>query len=148
MSAGDAHRVRLRGTVPVALAPVRASELFTPSGERRWADGWDPVFPAATADDTEPGTVFQIGAPGPVTWVVAARDPGRLVRYALVEPGRRAGTVEVKCAAGEPGTIATVTYDMTALSESGVRWLAEFAAGYETFLASWRDAIAATLASG
>jgi hypothetical protein len=141
-------RARLQGTVPVALPPRAAMKLFSPSGERAWAHGWDPVFPVVTDDETAPGTVFQTDAHGAVTWVVAARDGDRSVRYALVEAGRRAGTVEVECAPGVDGaTIATVTYDMTALGRAGEQWLTAFAAGYEGFMADWRAAIADTLAS-
>jgi hypothetical protein len=134
----------LRGTVPVALAPADAMALFTPSGERAWAHGWDPSFPVATEDETAPGTVFSTGEA--VTWVVASRDADRRVRYALVEPGRRAGTVEVACAVAADGTtIATVIYDMTALSAAGEEWLTGFAAEYDAFLEHWRAAIAAAL---
>jgi hypothetical protein len=38
-------RVRLTGQIDVALPPPRAFTLFTPSGERAWAEGWDPGFP-------------------------------------------------------------------------------------------------------
>ena len=44
---------------------------------------------------------------------------------------------------GSGTTIATVTYDMTALSGDGERWLAEFAAGYDSYLDHWSHAIAA-----
>jgi hypothetical protein len=39
-------RVRLSGHIDVALPPPRAFTLFTPAGERAWAEGWDPQFPA------------------------------------------------------------------------------------------------------
>ena len=51
-------RLRLVGSVRVALAPADAFALFTPSGERRWAAGWDPWFPVVAEDETAPGTVF------------------------------------------------------------------------------------------
>ena len=37
-------RVVLTGAVAVAAPPCEAFELFTPEGERRWVDGWDPVW--------------------------------------------------------------------------------------------------------
>jgi hypothetical protein len=46
---------------------------------------------------------------------------------------------------GSGTTIATVTYDMTALSEDGDRWLAEFAAGYDDYLDHWCHAIATAI---
>jgi hypothetical protein len=38
-------RVRLTGTIGVPLPPTEAFALFTPTGERAWAEGWDPRFP-------------------------------------------------------------------------------------------------------
>ncbi len=142
MTRRNHRRMRLRGTVAVRLPPAAALELFTPSGERRWARGWDPSFPAPPADETEPGTVFETGGHGPVTWVVIGPGSGSAMKYAVVAPGIRAGTIEVACADDGSGTtIATVTYDMTALSADGERWLADFAAGYHGYLDHWRDAI-------
>jgi Polyketide cyclase / dehydrase and lipid transport len=142
----DRRRLRLRGTVAVPVPPAEAIELFTPSGERRWASGWDPSFPAPAADETEPGTVFETNSHGPLTWVVVGRESGRSVKYAIVAPGIRAGTIEVACAdAGSGTTIATVTYDMTALSADGEGWLADFAAGYDAYLDHWCHAISAAI---
>ena len=142
MTGRDHRRVRLHGTLAVQVPPAEAIELFTPSGERDWADGWDPSFPAPAADETEPGTVFETGGHGSLTWIVVARESGRSIKYAVVAPGVRAGTIEVGCADdGSGATTATVTYDMTALSADGERWLAEFAAEYDGYLDHWRDAI-------
>ena len=128
------------------VPPAEAIELFTPSGERRWAEGWDPSFPAPVADETEPGTVFETDAHGSLTWVVVDRENGRRMRYAVVAPGIRAGTIDVACADDGSGrTVATVIYDMTALSSDGERWLAEFAAGYDRYMDHWRDAIGAAI---
>lgn len=142
MNAGGSRRVRLRGTVEVQLPPAEAFELFTPSGERRWAHGWDPRFPSPPEDETEPGTVFETDSHGPLTWVVTTREPQRSISYAVVAPGIRAGTVAVECAPhGATATNATVTYDMTALSEAGERWLTDFAAGYDSYMEHWAHAI-------
>lgn len=144
---GRSHRrLRLRGTVAVRLAPAEATELFTPSGERRWAHGWDPGFPAPAADETELGTVFETDSHGALTWVVVGCERGRSMKYAVVAPGIRAGTIEVVCADdGSGATIATVTYDMTALSAAGELWLTEFSAGYDAYLGHWGHAIATAL---
>src|SRR6202012_4650275 len=107
--------------------------------------GWDPTFPAAVPDETAPGTVFQTtAAHGAVTWVVAGRRD-HWIRYALIEAGVRAGTVEVRCEPAGDAAIATVVYDLTALSSAGDDRLQEFASGYEAFMEQWRAAIAAAL---
>lgn len=52
--------VVLTGSFTVPLGAEAAYRLFTPEGERAWADGWSPAYPleGAYADDTAPGTVF------------------------------------------------------------------------------------------
>jgi hypothetical protein len=48
----------------------------------------------------------------------------------VAQTGVRAGIVEAECAAAEDATtVATVSYDMTALGVDGERWLEEFAGG-------------------
>ena len=134
------RRVRCTGTVRLPPGLAAPLDLFTPEGERAWAAGWDPQFPAPAEDDSEPGTVFQTrhGA-HPVTWIVASREPGRSIRYTRVIADQDAGTVSVTL---DSETEVTVSYDLTALSEPGAAHLAEFAAGYPQFLQHWEQAIA------
>ena len=144
------RRVVLRGVVPVELPPERAFHLFTPVGERLWAPGWEPVFPAGEAGDgSAAGTVFVTDAGGVTTfWTVVERGPD-LVRYARVTPGVSAGTVEVRVrAAGADAASAEVTYDLTALTDDGDARLAELESGYDAFLESWREAISTAVSSG
>ena len=111
------RRARLSGSVRLPPGCETALFLFTPRGEKLWADGWDPQFPAPAEDDTEPGTVFETAhGPQRTTWVVCAREPGRSVRYARVVHGQNAGTVTVTL--DDAGT-ATVEYDLTALVRRG-----------------------------
>jgi len=139
-------RVRLTGSLDVGLPPAQAFTLFTPTGERAWAHGWDPEFPSPGADETEPGVVFRTRHGGHVTtWTVASREPGRAISYTRVTPGDRAGIVSVRCQAAAPGTRVTVGYDLTALAPEANAELDRFAAGYPGFLASWERAIADTL---
>jgi hypothetical protein len=134
------RRARLSGSVRLPPGCEAALFLFTPRGERLWADGWDPQFPAPADDDTEPGTVFEtVTGSQRTTWVVCAREPGRSVRYARVVQGRNAGTVTVTL--DDAGT-ATVDYDLTALSDAAAADLAQFAAHYAQYLQHWEEAIA------
>ena len=130
----------LRGTVRVDGPPERTFHLFTPVGERLWAEGWDPLFPAGEqGDGAEPGTVFVTAAHGRETiWVVLDRGADA-VRYARITPGHLAGTVEVRLRDDE----AEVTYDLTALTDDAQPELEDFAAGYDAFMAEWERAIAA-----
>jgi Polyketide cyclase / dehydrase and lipid transport len=135
---------RMTGTLEVELPPEEAFRLFTARGERDWVDGWDPRFPADTPDDTAPGTVFETDVHGErTTWVVAERDAGRRISYARVTPDSRAGTVTVELRPSERGSLVTVTYVLTALSDDARPELESFAAGYPEFLRGWQEAIAA-----
>lgn len=119
--------------------------LFTPRGEKLWADDWDPQFPAPADDDTEPGTVFETShGEQRTTWVVCAREPGRSVRYARITHGQNAGTVTVTL---DGAGAATVDYDLTALSDGAATELARFAAHYPRYLRHWEQAIAAATSS-
>jgi hypothetical protein len=130
----------------VALAPEDAFELFTPRGEREWAPGWQPRFPAPTSDDSEPGTVFETDAHGHrATWLVTERIRGKRIAYAQVIPGERAGRITVTLKATDGESQVDVTYEMTPLSPEGAHHLTQFADGYSEYLRSWRDAIAECL---
>jgi hypothetical protein len=141
-------RYRLAGRVTVPLPPSVAFTLFTPRGEERWVDGWQPRFPTATDDDSAPGTVFVTAVHGEeTTWVVLDREPGRRMSYARVTPKSRAGTVSVLLEDDGNGHSAVeVTYDLTGLSSEGDQRLAELAAGYSDMLKSWESAISTMLA--
>jgi hypothetical protein len=135
---------KLTGRIQVPLPPGEAFRLFTPRGEQDWAHGWHPSFPAAAADDTEPGTVFETSAHGQHTiWLVTDRQPGRRISYARVTPGDQAGTVTVTISAADHHSEAEVTYQLTALTGPATSKLREFADGYTAYLQSWQDAITA-----
>lgn len=137
-------RVRLTGEFDVALPPTRAFPLFTPRGERAWADGWDPHFPDDPSDDTDPGAVFETAGHGHhAVWIVLDRRAPSSITYARVVPGDRAGTVTVSLAESDGGSRVQVTYDLTALRPEAEPALAKFAADYPAYLTSWETAIAA-----
>jgi len=137
---------RLTGRLSVPLPPSQAFRLFTPLGERDWAPGWEPRFPAPTVDDTDPGTAFITDAHGQVrTWIVVDRESARRIRYANVASGDRASLITVELAPVATASEVTVTYDVTALSDAGARELAHFAHGYARYLDSWQEQILAYL---
>ena len=138
------RHVHLTGTVRVPATGAEAFRLVTPRGEREWSPGWDPQFMAPNDDDSAPGTVFQVshGDAAPTTWIVCRRDGDRFVQYARWIPSRNAGLVTVTLVRDGDGSVATVEYELTALTDEGTELLATFASGYEHFLASWETAIA------
>jgi hypothetical protein len=134
-----------RGIVRVALPPERALWYFTPEGERAWAPGWDPAYPAAPEDGTALGTVFVTYDHGHDTvWVVVDRSE-RSMGYARVSPDVQAGTVKVQCLADGPATRAEIAYDLTALRPAAQAALQRFADGYDNFLKEWERLIATAL---
>jgi hypothetical protein len=134
-------RIVCTGEIRVPLAPEDAVELFTAEGERRWAGPeWNPTYPA---DDDD--TVFRTDAHGQATVWVTVERAARVRRYARVAAGVDAGTVTVRCRPDGAGTVAEVTYELTALTPYGDARLHHFAADYEEFLAGWERAIAAAV---
>lgn len=141
-----AWRRCLSGRLYVPLPPAQAFRLFTPLGERDWAPGWEPRFPAPTPDDSAPGTVFVTETPGLVrTWVVVEREHHRRIGYTNVAPGDRASHITVELTPVFAGSEVTVTYDVTALSEAGAHVVAHFAEGFAPYLDSWQRQIDAYL---
>lgn len=139
-------RYNLTGHLTVPLPADEAFRLFTARGEQRWAPHWEPRFPAAVADDADPGTVFETTARGETTtWTVVDSAPPRHIRYARVTPHTSAGTVTVTLDEAGAHTEVTVTYELTALTDTAAVHLRQFAETYPTFLATWQNAITDTL---
>jgi hypothetical protein len=140
------RRTVLRATeVTVDLPVEQALKLFTPEGERIWADGWDPQYPEADRREG-PGAVFTTEHGGhQTTWIMVDHGPGG-VRYARVTQGMTAGTVAVDVVeSSERSTRVRVTYDLTALTSAGEAWLEAFDADYDTAIGGWSSEIAAGL---
>jgi hypothetical protein len=131
--------------ITVGLPREPAMALFTPEGERRWADGWDPQYPEAARREG-PGAVFTTDHGGhQTTWIMVDQRPDG-VRYARVTSGVSAGTVAVDVlGSADDTTQVRVTYDLTALFSAGEAWLDTFAAHYDHAIAAWGTEIAAAL---
>jgi hypothetical protein len=133
--------------ITVNLPPDHAMALFTPEGERLWADGWDPNYPEPRRREG-PGAVFTTGHGGHQTTWIMVDQGARDVRYARVTEAMTAGTVAVEVVGTREGsTQVRVTYDLTALSPAGETWIDAFDADYETAIGEWATEIAAALES-
>lgn len=140
--AASLYHARLVGAVKVPFDPADAFRLFTPLGEKEWAHGWDPLFPTPVEDDSQPGTVFEIAHDDTRSvWVVCQRESNNLIQYARVIPGKNAGTVTVRLVPQSTGSVATVEYELTALSARAATELAHFASHYPQFLSEWEESI-------
>jgi len=141
------RQITRRETLHFSAPVERVLPMFTPAGERLWAYGWDPRFPAGErGDGADPGTVFTTEHSGDVTtWIVVERTPSG-AQYARVAHGRNAGLVTVTCTPdGRDGTAAEVTYELTALTPEGDAELAHFEREYPTMMRHWQEAVAAAL---
>jgi hypothetical protein len=119
--------------------------MFTAEGERAWADGWDPSYPEPSRREGA-GAVFVTAHGGHhTTWImVDQRSDG--VRYTRVTDGMTAGTVAVDVLSSDDhSTRVAVTYDLTALSPEGERWLETFVSHYDAEIASWPNDIASAV---
>jgi hypothetical protein len=131
-------------------APLeRVFALFTAEGERSWAPGWEPTILSGAV---ERGSAFVTrNASGiQTTWIVADYRPaeGR-VSYARLAQGSNIGLVDVTCAAAEGGgTVVSVRYTLTGVSEQGRAFVREFLepTHYARMIDEWRVATAAALA--
>lgn len=130
-------------------APLeRVFPLFTAEGERQWAPGWEPVMLSGAV---ERGSAFLTRAHNNIetTWIVADYRPAEArVSYARLAQGSNIGLVDVSCTAAEGGTVVSVRYTLTGVSEQGRAFVREFLepARYARMIDEWRAATSAALA--
>ena len=127
--------------------------LFSPEGEKHWVPGWDYVNVMGTTDLSE-DYIFLTRSPDhgkDAIWVVKQYEPAsHLVQFYRIEPGIKVGVVTVGCTSAEPGrTTVEVTYQYTALSEAGERFIAGFdASTYSEFIGEWETLLTLFFESG
>jgi hypothetical protein len=135
----------------VALPAGRAFDLFTPEGEKAWAEGWEPEYLHPGDGRLAEGMVFRTGTGGEATlWVVTRCDRAAgEVEYVRATPGSRVAMVTVHCTPLDAArTRVAVRYAFTGLSEAGNEWIRAMDHGrYGAFVDSWRAAIEAMLAN-
>jgi hypothetical protein len=139
----------------VALPPAEAFTFFEPIGEKRWAEGWQPVFVSAEDAQLHDGSVFTVesphahGAPIHSVWTVSRYEPSRLIEYRNVLFGLRATQITVRCEPHASGTRVTVRYVYHGLSEQGDVLIAKMTPdAYRAMIDGWGTAIADYLKRG
>jgi len=144
------HVLRI-GKIVLPIAPDRAFQFFTPEGERSWIPEWEPEYLHPADGTLTTGLVFRTRAGGEETlWLVARYDPAGLeAEYVRIVPDSRMGTVSVRCeSAAVDQTEVHVTYELTALSESGNAVLTALSeSAYADMLHEWHESIVADLSS-
>ena len=143
-----AHATR-SATIRLDAPPERAFGMFTPLGERGWAQGWEPEFLHPLDGEACEGSVFITRAGGWETiWTTITHDlPGRAA-YSRVTPGLHAIIVEVRLRPAEDGgTLADVSYAFTALTSAGNDAVAEMVDGFDGWMEEWETSINRALVS-
>jgi hypothetical protein len=143
-----AHQTR-SATIRLDAPRERAFEMFTPLGERAWAQGWDPEFLHPPDGAAGEGSVFITRAGGVETiWTTIAHDPPARAAYSRVTPGLHAVIVQVRLRDAEDGgTLADVSYAFTALTPAGNAGVAEMAEGFGGWMEEWQTSINRALAA-
>jgi hypothetical protein len=138
--------ITCRGAFEVPVAAEAAGGLFTPEGERAWAEDWDPRYLDPESSAVEPGRVFVTDRQGSdAVWVITAVGQASIA-YARFDPRGVMGTIEVSwTAVAEGRTRVEVTYRSTATDEAMRPELKRFEAHYDMYMEHWREAIEATL---
>lgn len=129
--------------------PARVFPLFTPLGEKAWAQGWEPQI---LSGRQERGSVFRTVRDGrETTWIVVDYRPadGR-VSYARLAQESNMGLVDVSLSAAPGGgTEVSVRYTLTAINAQEEAFVSEFLEPrrYARMIEEWRVSTAAALAA-
>jgi hypothetical protein len=136
----------------LAGTPKEVFPLLCPVRETEWVNGWDPLNVWSESGAVEPGCVFVMpGEPAEAIWVTLRHDPAAFaVEFVKVTPGHTVGRISIRLSArGEKETAAQVSYEYTALSEEGERFVAEFTEDrYAEFMREWEGELNHFLATG
>lgn len=141
---------RRGATLSLQAPPEAAFEMFTPLGERAWAEGWDPEFLHPVDGRAGEGSVFVTRAGGRETvWTTIAHASPHRAAYSRVTPGFHAVIVDVRLRPADGGgSLVDVSYAFTALTPAGNQAVAEMVAGFAGWMAEWETSISRALAPG
>jgi len=127
--------------------------LFSPLGEKHWAQDWNPEMLYPASGVAQVGTVFTTQHANKQTriWTIIAyaREQAQ-VSYLNVLPDSHVSRIEISCEAeGMQATLACITYTLTALTPQGNTYLDGFTQEYYlAYISSWETAITYYLLHG
>jgi hypothetical protein len=136
------------GQFELPIPATEAIDYFTPEGEKRWVDGWNPTYPEGQPTEAA-GAVFVTSHGGTETvWVIDNID--RTVNtsaYSRITIGHHAGTVRVRCDDRPDGQcLVTVNYDMTSLAPQHPEVLDAYnESSFNAMMKDWATQVTATL---
>jgi hypothetical protein len=139
----------------LVASPADILPFLTATGERTWAEGWNPTVIHPTSGLEGEGHVFRTSSPSnPDTWWVCTEyslpsgsNPGRIT-YARFTPGQNVTTVHITLEAEGPDrTLASVRYTWTGLTAKGNAWIAaQKQDEFDVDLKEWETALNKALA--
>ncbi len=146
-----AEHVARSTSLKVALPAAQAFHLFTPEGEKKWAEGWAPRYLNSSNGAPHAGLVFVTSHGGHETvWTMTRHEPaGGIVEYVRSSPGAWHAIIRVALkASSKAAAVATVTYEYTGLSDEGNEYVRKMDdRRYAEFIGSWESAITKSLAA-
>lgn len=153
MSDFVAQHITRTHTIHLPAVPEQVFPLFSPLGEKHWAQDWNPEMLHPSSGVAELGTVFTTQHANQLakTWtIVAYAQEQAQISYVNVLPDSHLSRIDVRCEpAGARTTVARITYTLTALTERGNHYLAEFTEEhYQSYISSWETAITHYLLHG
>ncbi len=140
----EPRRAKLTGSIMLSAPIHEAFPLFSPLGEKHWAEGWDPEIVSPAGGEWTRDMVFRTrDADQEVIWIVAELDlEAHRVAYFRTVPDLLVARVEVRCRAMGDRTEATVGYSYVGLSDAGNAQIAEWTeAAYRLKMEQWEKAI-------
>ncbi len=123
----ESKRISKTAEILVNAGIEKSFPLFTPIGEKVWADGWDPeiiwlpekLIAEHMVFKTEPSDLFK-GRESEYVWTVSKYSPEEyFVEYTVFTPERLWNITVICKKAMEEKTAVSVTYSFTGLNEEG-----------------------------
>lgn len=121
--------------------------LFSPLGERKWAEGWDPEFIYPENGDWVENMVFKTEAGNTIeknyNWILSHLNPKDYQVVYTVFTENRVWTIKVQCTAQKKNeTKAVITYTFAAFNEKGQKLNIEaIEKMYRHGLKDWEEAV-------
>ena len=145
VSKGITRTARLQFDAPVSVV----FPLFTPSGEKHWAKGWDPEIVYPRDREVAEGMVFRTQEGVEHLWTVTRYEPeSYVIAYNVVANKVMVRRIEVRCRALSKNRTEVVVNDsyvgLSAEGNSAVEGLTESA--YAKKMMHWQEAIGGYLA--
>jgi hypothetical protein len=124
----EGRRITRSHTLTINATPDEAFVYLCPQREHDYLEHWKADILFSESGLVENGCIFRTQRPddeAATIWIVTEHDPQRhVVRIAMTTPGSRVGRLKVECAdAGDERCIVTFSYEITAITEAGQRYL-------------------------